>query len=737
MSLALALGTTVLLRAWPPTRPDAGLLMRVEVPRDDRHVLVETPRTALPTQHAIDALTSIADETHFRVTWEGIYHAPDDGLYALVTRSDDGSWVWVDDRLVVDNGGLHGAIRRSGVVPLTAGPHALRIVYEQHGGPQWLEVRLREPDGVMRRIDAFALQLSPGPVSTTARLARTARAALPVVAIWAWYVAYGSLLTTIGVWLFRRVEALAGTPRAGWSLVAVLVVFAVVAAPGLQWGLPADFDGWAPDEVSPRRQIAAVDAGFMVPWASLYPPIAFYLWTPLVIVLRIVGTPEGLAASQNPGAFHLHVAMRAVSLLMATGTLASLYLVVRTWWGRAEALTGAALAGVGVSFLYYAKTANVDVPYLYWLLLAVAAFGAFVRTGGWAALRWVAACGALAIATKDQAAGYLLFVVPALPGIALAHAWRGSLRSSLPALWRREWLQATVIGVLVLASAYLWSWDNVMAHADAVRRGRYAPMVEGTLAGQMRLLRLHVELLVFMLAPAVAAFAAAGLVIAWRERRWGWLTVVLLPAASNVLGLLTVIRYTYDRFLLGVALLLACAAAPAVVAAWRAPRWRLAARSALMLAGLATALHGVSTNVLMLGDGRHAVEDRLSASFDVTRLVARLSPTQYMPRLGEQPAVDLPLTRAALEEWQPSVLLLNANHASRTTMEADERAFLEALRSGELGFVRTLSHRASPPVWALAWHWPYFHGRRADGLTNLDKINPEIEIWTRAAGVPR
>jgi hypothetical protein len=49
------------------------------------------------------------------------------GTYNFRLISDDGSRLWLDNALVIDHDGLHGATPKDGSVQLTTGPHALRI----------------------------------------------------------------------------------------------------------------------------------------------------------------------------------------------------------------------------------------------------------------------------------------------------------------------------------------------------------------------------------------------------------------------------------------------------------------------------------------------------------------------------------------------------------------------------------------------------------------------------------
>ena len=54
---------------------------------------------------------------------------PTAGTYTFRLTSDDGSELLIDDALVINHDGLHGADRQGRHVDLTAGIHALRIDY--------------------------------------------------------------------------------------------------------------------------------------------------------------------------------------------------------------------------------------------------------------------------------------------------------------------------------------------------------------------------------------------------------------------------------------------------------------------------------------------------------------------------------------------------------------------------------------------------------------------------------
>ncbi|MEV6110087.1 family 16 glycoside hydrolase [Streptomyces sp. NPDC051940] len=70
---------------------------------------------------------------------------PQDGTYTFRLTSDDGSRLLIDDQLVIDHDGLHGAVPKDGAVALAAGHHALRIDHFERGGGQQITLAWQPP----------------------------------------------------------------------------------------------------------------------------------------------------------------------------------------------------------------------------------------------------------------------------------------------------------------------------------------------------------------------------------------------------------------------------------------------------------------------------------------------------------------------------------------------------------------------------------------------------------------
>lgn len=77
---------------------------------------------------------------NFAVRFRGLIKVPENGNYRFMTRSDDGSALYIDGSKVVDNDGVHGMSPKDGVVRLTKGTHALVVVYFEAAGGSELEV---------------------------------------------------------------------------------------------------------------------------------------------------------------------------------------------------------------------------------------------------------------------------------------------------------------------------------------------------------------------------------------------------------------------------------------------------------------------------------------------------------------------------------------------------------------------------------------------------------------------
>jgi PKD repeat protein len=73
-------------------------------------------------------------QDNFGVIWDGYINVPAASVYSFSLTSDDGSWLWVDENELIDNGGDHSSATVTKTTSLTAGYHHVVVKYYENGG---------------------------------------------------------------------------------------------------------------------------------------------------------------------------------------------------------------------------------------------------------------------------------------------------------------------------------------------------------------------------------------------------------------------------------------------------------------------------------------------------------------------------------------------------------------------------------------------------------------------------
>lgn len=495
-------------------------------------------------------------------------------------------------------------------------------------------------------------------------------------------------------------------------LIVLLLVGAVLYAVPVWWGLPSE-EGWAVDEIVPAEVVEAQR------WPDKYPPFHRHLLSVLDRGVAALGALSGAtAASIHQRQFVVH---RLTSVCLALLTLWIVYRVAREVGDRATALWAAALVAPTLPLVYYAKTANLDVPYLAWFALSALCLVRALDTGRWRAYVGLGAAAALAVSTKDQAYG-LYVVVPAVLLWDLARRRRAAGRPAWSALLdRRLWLAgaaATACLGLVWALApegELARHLGALTSDRAVGRYRIYPF---TLRGQWEQAAQSARYVWLAAGPTTSLAALAGVGIALgRPRRHRLPLALLAAAASYYLFFMVPIGYNYVRFLLPVLLVTGLFAALGLrrVLAWPAlGRW---GRLALAVPILGWPLsRAVLLDLHMAGDARYGAEEWLRSTGHEARAVG-FGDERHLPRrietidwrrLEDEPCRLLGATGAA-------VLVVNPDEVRGDR----ERASLGWLAGGLSGY---------RPADRFANRFPADLFHRPGVQWNLNKIAREIVV---------
>lgn len=90
---------------------------------------------------------------NYGVEYTAYIRVPKDDVYTFYLSSDDGSSLYISDKLIIDNDGLHAMIEKEGSVALSAGYHPIRIKYFENTGDEGLKVFYKYSENDKRQID--------------------------------------------------------------------------------------------------------------------------------------------------------------------------------------------------------------------------------------------------------------------------------------------------------------------------------------------------------------------------------------------------------------------------------------------------------------------------------------------------------------------------------------------------------------------------------------------------------
>jgi 4-amino-4-deoxy-L-arabinose transferase-like glycosyltransferase len=200
-----------------------------------------------------------------------------------------------------------------------------------------------------------------------------------------------------------------------------LIVLAFVASElvTLGWDLPSSH-GWENDGIAPRDLFGGL-AHNLTPGAThRYPLLHYLLLGILSLPVLVVAVVSGPLAPQAILSRVLSVpCMTAISLLakllaiaLASVTVLALARIVRRTVDARAGRYAALFAATNLTFAFYGRVSNLDVPYLAWTLLALDALLDVLEQGSTPAYTRFGLLSAAAVATKDQAYATFLLVVP-------------------------------------------------------------------------------------------------------------------------------------------------------------------------------------------------------------------------------------------------------------------------------------------------------------------------------------
>jgi 4-amino-4-deoxy-L-arabinose transferase-like glycosyltransferase len=551
-------------------------------------------------------------------------------------------------------------------------------------------------------------------------------------------------------------------PLAGLLLLSFLLNsfgfwYALPYPPPADWQPPHfSVQNWAFDSIAPVDPLAAgADLFSWGRWSrKVYDyPLAHYLllgaiYAPYLLVVFLSG---GFSEQPSPGYPYgladpvttltaLTVLARFVAALMGTGVVLATHGLTAEFFGRRAGLFAAAGVALGYTFVFYAHTENLEVPYLFWAMMALWAYARCLQRERQRDYIILGACAALAIATKDQA--YALFTL--LPVALLWTHYRRHKPTtlSLPLLGR--WLfHRTLLGAglaflaaFALGNNLIFNFPRFLLHLEYLSRNpTFDRYLDPTVPGDyLRLFYLTLHYL--QAAMGWPLFVLAGLGLAytlWRYRASAW--PLLLPLLSYYgLFIFGNLFYVHARHMLPVAILLTpflgtlisdLVERPAV------PRWALQVTLVLLFGY--SALYALSANLTLIYDSRRLAADWLAAHAPAGSHIEVYSPRIFLPRYLEdyrvtaaEFAIEPTAYAAGLQRRRPDYLIVTEQQYRSNADVPEAEAYaaaarsnpnLRALLAGELNYRLAASFKYKLHEW---WYTDAIYGQ-----------NPRLLIFRR------
>jgi hypothetical protein len=107
----------------------------------------------VPERYEPEGFPGITDRSSwFMIEYTGLFTVARDGTYDFRLHSDDGSYLFIDGTMVIENDGKHKPMSRSGSIQLKAGGHELRLLYAQTTDRMALQLYVQVPGSLVEQL---------------------------------------------------------------------------------------------------------------------------------------------------------------------------------------------------------------------------------------------------------------------------------------------------------------------------------------------------------------------------------------------------------------------------------------------------------------------------------------------------------------------------------------------------------------------------------------------------------
>ena len=551
------------------------------------------------------------------------------------------------------------------------------------------------------------------------------------------------------------------------ALLLIILLSLSINVVGIWWGLPS-FSGWAADEVVPMRVFKGIDKVFSNGWHYKYPPFHFYVLAILYLPFWALYKLNFLDIYSLPVYTILFYLGRFLSLILSAALLIVIYLCGREVFDRKSALFAVIISALSSPFIYYAKTTNLEIPYLFWAMLSFLFYLRILKYQKLQDYLLFSTTAAIAVCTKDQAYGFYILTpvfliwqhhrhltkttkvrprtkvaatqTPAKPGfVRLALPLKVAFRS----LRHKNIVLSLAVGIgtFVLLQNLIFNWEGFSKHVQLIVSGdaRIVPSYQQNIFGQLQILARSFTHIRFSMGWPLYAVCLLGFVrIISNFKKYTLFAALLIPFVSYYLFFIGALWFNPVRYLMPWAIAFALAGGKALAELLNPARQFFKAKVILAIAILIyTVAYGFSINLLMVQDSRYTVEAWIERNIEPAASVLGVGDAKYLPRLDSLNAKIV--RKPSLKPFSPQspdyIITTSPYDRRRFEENTPEYEFFSQLDAGKYGknnYRLTLDYQASP-LWSFFNSKELYYRNREKRYvySNFDKINPEIKVFKR------
>jgi len=503
---------------------------------------------------------------------------------------------------------------------------------------------------------------------------------------------------------------------------------------GITWGLPNGGYDWANDSVAPLEPLAyAKRLIYQEPWWSKYPPFHFMvlaaLYAPYALYLYLTGNlasptdfyPYGLKDPEFSLMVFTLIA-RVTSALMGMGTVLVNYYTAKRLYGHRAGLISALLIATSHAVIYYSHNANVDVPQLFWISLALYSFVLLLETYEMKYYILLGLYAAFAVGTKNSAYALFLGLLPPLLWFHMRHAQATSKGAFPLVLADRRLLYGFLTSVITLIVVFNlpFNWQGFTEHVQfhlgsSVKTSRVIRESASVLQGDVTLMTKYVICILQSNGiPAFLLLVAGFFYCLFKLPGRSW--TLLIPMLTYYVFFLRSHGGYHLRYILPVYLFLSWQAgklAADLLACRKIPK--LISTTAILLILVHSLAYGFSLDLLLTRDSRYSAEKWMEKNIPQGAVVAAHDPGYGLPRFppGMQVRRIRPDRRinSDVDSLGADYLVLDMSLPERLKQRSKIYQLLH-----EMGYLPVASFKSKTPIFGA----DLFHA-----------VNPEIIIFEK------